>query len=276
MTICALGSCVGPHHVEERAASRNETETAFAARAVSGASGGEFAYVSNEAPRAWSEPGFEQRYTGVDFKSVIVTDRAIASSGEWESVRHESVASFTFMHLAAGTLDRYALLGVSADDEIIVETWTLEAGEETNSISGALLRPKAFKKKRVFQGASRHEPRGIELDPEGRFVLFILRSEQNVTSVYQLDLSHISAGPVELASSSITPELSDVCYVQKFDHVDLGRVYVLGTNFVQHRRVLFIDADNNGIFDGSPLVGDDSFFRSQGLDAYEDWINLDR
>jgi len=90
----------------------------------------------------------------------------------------------------------------------------------------------------------------------------------------QIDAQDPTTPPLLLYDSSTIPELNDVQYAQKADHALLGRVFKFGTAFASHRRIMLVDANNDGSFDGPPLVGDDEYFASQGLDRYEDWFSL--
>jgi hypothetical protein len=240
-------------------------------------------YIAGDEPLAWKQPGFIQRYTAVNFNSVIVTDFAQLASGEWESLSHQSSASFVLMTLASGSLDDFVLLGFTRDDYIVVERWTLVEGSGSVVTFGGggtgpseLLRPKVFQKERLFKGAAGQRPVDVEMDPDGRYVVFGTTTSDDFVTIFQLDCTDPNAVPLVLADSSTIPELSDARDIQKFEHVILGRVFVVSTIFSDWQRIVFVDANNDGIFDGSPLVGDDAFFEAQGLDQYEYWINLNR
>ncbi len=112
-----------------------------------------------------------RRYTAVHFNSVRATDFVLDASGAWRSVAHQSSASLSVLHVAAG------------------------------GVASPRLIPKGF----------------LEI-----------------------------------------------------------RSFVFGTAFESHKRIMLVDTDNVGVFDGPPLVGDDAFFESQGLDRFEDWISLYR
>jgi hypothetical protein len=61
---------------------------------------------------------------------------------------------------------------------------------------------------------------------------------------------------------------------QKADYITLGRVFKFGTDFDNHHQIMLIDANNNGVFEVVPLVGDDDFFSAEGLDHFEDSTSL--
>ena len=67
-------------------------------------------------PLGWRAPGFRQRYTAINFNSVVVTDFAEGTGGAWFSVAHQSSATFYVMRVACGGLDRYAVLGLTRDE----------------------------------------------------------------------------------------------------------------------------------------------------------------
>jgi hypothetical protein len=235
-------------------------------------------HFSDELPLAWRGDGIEQRWTATDFRTLVVTD--LTPGG---TITHERTAAFTFLHVEPARLDAYDLLGVTADEDLVVVRWTLvpreagdDAGDEGAAPASRRPPPKDFEERRLFQGLRGHRPLGIQGDPQGRFVLFAARDEASVVTVYRIDATTDGNEPVPLTTSLAIPELSDLRTAQKFDHAQLGRVYVLGTSFEDRHRVVFVDADDDGVFERPPLVGDDAFFEQQGLDRYEDWRSLIR
>jgi len=230
----------------------------------------------------WREAGFEQHFTAVNFNSVRVTDSVQDPSGAWQSVTHQSSASFSVLHVASGGLDRYAVFGLMRNKEPVVELWDLVPDEGTVVVQGAVggatspqLVPKKFQKTRIFKGAPDQGAVAFEYDPAGRYVVCAIRGPQGEVSLLQIDAQDPAASPVILYDSTAIPELNEVQYAQKADHVLLGRVFKFGTAFASHRRIMLVDTDNDGVFDGAPLVGDDDFFETLGLDVFEDWTSLD-
>ena len=59
--------------------------------------------------------------------------------------------------------------------------------------------------------------------------------------------------------------------MELMDHVQLGRVCYLESQIDGNLRILLVDDDNDGTFEGAPLVGSFSYFTQLGLDTYEDW-----
>jgi len=235
-------------------------------------------HFSDELPLAWRGEGIEQRWTARDFRTLIVTDQTPGGTAT-----HQRTASFTFLHVEPARLDAYDLLGVTAEEDLVVVRWTLvprdageDAGDQRAAPASRRPPPKVFEERRLFQGLRGHRPLGIQGDPQGRFVLFAARDEADVVTVYRVDATTDGNEPVALTSSLAIPELADLRTTQKFDHAQLGRVYVLGTSFEDRHRILFVDSDDDGVFERPPLVGDDAFFEEQGLDRYEDWRSLNR
>jgi hypothetical protein len=240
-------------------------------------------HFSDELPLAWRSEGFEQRWTATGFRTLRVTDRVRGITGAWQSITHERGASFTFLHVEPARLDAYDLLGVTPERDLVVVRWTLVPREGGGSAEDAPQAPasrrpppKDFEERRLFQGLRGHAPLAVQGDPRGRFVLFAARDEAGLVTVYRLDATTDGNEPVALTSSLATPELADLRYTQKFDHALLGRVYVLGTSFEDHHRIVLVDSDDDGVFERPPLVGDDAFFEEQGLGRYEDWRSLTR
>lgn len=237
---------------------------------------------SEEAPIGWRRPGFVQTYTGVNFNAVEVTDSVQLQSSEWKTIRHEGDASFMFQHLACGALDEFALLGIDDEKDIVIERWSLVGsnGAALERSGGRAefteaLTAKQFIKQRTFKGARGSQPRGIEMDPSGRFVVYALRDEQEVTTIFQLDCLTPGATPVALVSSYSIPALGEIKYADKFDHATLGRVFVFSTSILDHFRIILADSDNDGVFDGAPIFGDDETLEALGLATYENWMSLD-
>lgn len=239
------------------------------------------AYMENDEPIAWRASDREQRFTAVNFNSVRVTDSVRNSNGDWQSVAHQGSTNFSLMQITHGGLDRYALSGLTRDGRLVVELWSLVSAQGTVVVQGASgtstspqLVAKTFQKTRIIEGAQGHKPVAIEYDPAGRYVVCAIRDPQGQVSLNRLD-PRIPASPLTLLHDSTTiPELNGVQYAQKFDHAQLGRILVFGTAFEAHKRIVLVDADNDGVFDGAPIVGDDAFFEAQGLNRFEDYDSL--
>jgi hypothetical protein len=227
---------------------------------------------------AWRELGFKQHYTAENFNSVLVTDSVQDATGAWQSVTHQSSANFSVLHVASGGLDGYAVFGLTRDKKPVVELWNLVSAAGTVVVQGGGTPPqlvaKAFQKTGIHEGAPDHKAVAFEYDPAGRYVVCAIRDPQGEVSLTQFDAQSPTTPPVVLYDSTAIPELNEVQYAQKADHALLGRILVFGTAFASHKRIMLVDSDNDGVFDGAPLVGDDDFFASQGLDRYEDWISL--
>lgn len=119
----------------------------------------------------------------------------------------------------------------------------------------------------VFESNSLGEIRSVEVDPEGRFVLFTTMAG---ASLYQLDLQQSGATPVLLFDSSTKPELADANWLAIGDHKDFGRTVVcLPPNIPAAARlptppsvVLLKDADNDGVFEGSGSMSISDYLNS--------------
>lgn len=233
-------------------------------------------------PLGWRAPGFRQRYTAINFNSVVVTDFAEGTGGAWFSVAHQSSATFYVMRVACGGLDRYAVLGLTRDERPVVELWRLVPSDESAVVvSGngagvpASLVPKVFEKRRIYTGSPGSGALALEYDPADRFVLAAIEDAQGVARILQLDTDNSPATPVVLADSISMPVLARMSFAQKGDHAVLGRVFEFTTDLSDYVRLLFVDANNDGVFDGAPLVGDAAYWSSSGFDRYEDWTALD-
>lgn len=287
VTVCLLGVSCGSNAPLDTTDPRTITEDEAIQIALESNSPpldqGEAGYITEGELTAWREPGRKQTYTAENFNSVLVTDSVQDASGAWQSVTHQSSANFSVLHVASGGLDRYAVFGLTRDKSPVVELWNLAPAEASIVVQGSLdgysytqldLVAKDFQKTRIFKGGPDSGAVAFEVDPAGRYVVCAIRDPQGEVSLLQIDAQTSAVPPTVLYDSTTIPKLSEVQYAQKADHALLGRVFVFGTAFDARKRIMLVDGDNDGVFDGAPLVGDDSFFSSQGLDRFEDWISL--
>lgn len=226
---------------------------------------------------AWQQPGFVQRYGGVNFNSLRVIDEVERASGEWESLVHQGSATFFVWRTKAAGLDEYALIGSARDGDVVIELWTL-VGEDGNvvhhgelgaTIPSSELEPKRFSKRRIVEGFTGYSAVDVDVDPDLRFVVFLVTAPDGAVEFYQLDLEDPAGAPLMLAESGSIPELGSALRVQRFDHVTLGRVYRVETSRDLDKVILFVDLDNNGQFDGGPLV--ESYYDR----PYSEWSTVD-
>ncbi len=114
--------------------------------------------------------------------------------------------------------------------------------------------------------------RSIDVDPEGRFVLFSRYPEGDV---YSLDLSQSASTPTMLFSSAQIPELRALGELSIEQHEALGRVCIVepGDPYRACQLtspppvVLLIDGNNDGMFEATQVMPLDDYLTSRELDA---------
>lgn len=112
--------------------------------------------------------------------------------------------------------------------------------------------------------------RAIEVDPEGRFLLFNRYPEGDV---YSIDLSQSTPTPAILFSAAQHPELAQAGNLQIAQHTTLGRVCIaapaqLGPAMLLSPRpevLFFVDSNNDAVFESSQSVPLDVYQSSRLL-----------
>jgi hypothetical protein len=242
----------------------------------------DLALIEDDDPLAWRSNGFRQYFTAKNFNALVVTDVALLDDGSKDSIVHQKSAGFSLMRVAPFRLDDYALFGIARDGDLVVARWQLIAQANSVVVSGTgsgvtngQLSPKGFHRKRLHKGLAGHLPMGIEAEPEGRYVILVDQAPDGEVFVRHLSLADGSL-PTTVATSQTVPELSTMQYMNKYDHAQLGRIYVLDSSIEVGQRVMFVDSDFDGVLDGSPIAGDHQFFEVNGLANFEDFTELDR
>ena len=176
--------------------------------------------------------------------------------------------------------DRLALAGYTPDGELVIERWIVErpgaqvpdVGESPPIGASCAAPPLGFRIVELYRG--RPEPRLIDFDYdfEGRFVLALMRDDE-ASYLYRFE-ARPGAEPRVLMDSRDLPELAAATSLGALRHAELGRVWILDDGFPYQTRILLVDANNDGEFDGDPLIGDEAFFEAAGLARWTDWDAL--
>ncbi len=223
--------------------------------------------------QTWQEPGFKQ-YADIAPDSVGIVDQVIDSLTGQSSWRvYRTSPAFTVHDVGFGSKDNYAVGGVAPNGDIVIETWRLETS--TPILSGGAGAPqKSVVRREVFRGDLGQEA-GIPYlgyDIDLRFVIALVRtSSDGATRAYRFE-NQVGAVPVSLIDPHLYPEIDGMRYVRRAQHAVLGRTWYFddwpgfGTT-----RILFVDADNDGMFDGPPMIGDQDYFLSLGIMGDPNW-----
>lgn len=237
-----------------------------------------------EGVLAWRTPTFEQSYGASNFSFVTFTDRQLNSgTGEWSERTVAGSTAFDIVRIASARRDLFCVAGLTQSGSLVLERWELipvmvtvslpEGGTATTAaLDGNGMVIKRLAKTELYRGPLATEIHGLDYDDDDRFIL-CLTSHSGLYALYRFESSSFST-PVALLDSGTLPELAQMSFLSKHDHTLLGRVWRLDDNLIFSVRILFIDSDNDGAFDGSPVVGDRAFYATTGLDEYEQWDSL--
>lgn len=217
---------------------------------------------------AWREPNSSQRFTGKNFAALEVTDYTRdPQTGAWDSRTHFKSATYSIMRVSSARKDLYAIAGLARDGDFVLESWQLIAGIVPPG-GNPQLPPKAFSIERIYKGRLGTGVIAMDYDPEGRFMLTLLRDGED-SVLYKFN-SQAGSPAVELYHSSNFPEWATMGRVWRFDHTHLGRVWQFSEWKFGGDQIWLVDSDNNGSFDGSPIVGTYEFFEVSGLSDIDD------
>ncbi len=114
--------------------------------------------------------------------------------------------------------------------------------------------------------------RSIDVDPEGRFLLFSRYPEGDI---YSIDLSQSTPSPTLLFSSTQHPELAALGELTIAQHEALGRVCVAEPADCGRASylptpppvLLLIDSNNDGVFESTQVVPLEDYLETRELDA---------
>ncbi len=223
----------------------------------------------------WAQPDFIQGYNLYYYarKLEVVDQRPDPTTGVWQQATYVGFASFKVSDAATARDDRFALAGWAGanDDEFVIERWKLATARvQALPVGGTapLFPVKNFVRTEIYRGPLGTTLRGFEFDAELRYMLAVLEDASGLVSLYQFP-NQANATPVVVADSNTYPELASVRHIQKFDHPVVGRQVEAYWELPSTFSLMFIDTDNDGLFDGAPIIGEWSYLESIGLKGYE-------
>ncbi len=226
--------------------------------------------------RVWAQPDFIQGYHLYynARKLEVVDQRPDPVTGVWQQASYVGFASFKISHAATARDGRFALAGWAgaSDDEFVIERWNLGSPRPPRFMFGTgtsvPFPVKNLVRTEIYRGPLGVTLRGFEFDAEERYMLAVLEDGAGLVSLYQFP-NRANVTPVVVADSSTYPELASVRHIQKFDHPDGGRQLEAYWEPPSTFSLIFVDADNDGVFDGAPVMGEWSHLESIGLKGHE-------
>lgn len=172
--------------------------------------------------------------------------------------------------------DELFVFGTSAAGQAIIERWDIEAmdgaystarptastpigvpapqGLTTTFVAGGQYIPPPghrerleVKRESIYVGAALAHLHCLAVDPEGRFLLALLR---HPSTLVRLPLPVAGAAPTVICDANSFPALDDMNSLEPMDHAELGRVYVLITADGDYDSMMtLLDAQNDGEFE---------------------------
>ena len=229
----------------------------------------------------WSDVDHRQTLHMSDFEIVELVDEFLdPTSGEWLETSHYGGASFGLFHMSGAGPDVFACGGIAANGDIVLERWKLNRNgvpELEPALYGeplSLPPSVGFRKKEIYRGPLGTDIYSVDLDPQYRYMIALVGTNGSHV-LYQFDIQQVGP-PVVLLDSSTVPEIDQMFYAETMDHYQLGRTCVLREGLGGQNKIVLVDSNNDGVFDGAPLVGDRGYFASLGLDDHSDWDDFRR
>ncbi len=245
-------------------------------------------YLGSDGFTVWDDTEIRQSYGATNFREVSVLDEYLkAAPGDPASVAHSGASNFDFWCIESAGLDKYCVAGIGASGDFILERWELVPATVASrsepaarplvvTQSGEVL-SKDFQKTRIFEGPLGVSVISVGFDPEERFMLALLTDDQGLTTIYKFD-NVKGAVPIPVYDSITYPELATLGHFNRFDHkATLSRVWILSAlSLYGDLQMMMFDDDNDGEFDGEPLIGNDEYFESVGYPVvFPYWDSLD-
>jgi hypothetical protein len=144
------------------------------------------------------------------------------------------------------------------------------------------LTPKRLKRTPIIDPGD-SEVVDILLDKQNRYALALLKDTTGTNlQRYELDGASVS-GVSTIASEAAYEYLFLIDYMNQFKHSTLGTVIALqhvgpGIPTLENETLgsfeyamLFVDSENDGTFDSSPIEGERSFLEAAGLMEFDDY-----
>lgn len=176
-------------------------------------------------------------------------------------------------------LDRFAVTGMDGAGGIVVETWTLEDAPAL-SLKGAPLEAdergpavaRQFRKFRIYEGEPADSVGPLVFDSRARSLLFLTFQGQQAELVRLKNAP--GAMPERILDSDECPALLRLEAGNVFYQDGVGTCYEfvpgLQGQITDAPGLLFIDKEDDGAFDGPPLVATSAALAARGIGAFSD------
>lgn len=211
--------------------------------------------------RTWDAPDHRQ-FLMISYPPAtieVIDSKPDPVTGEWLAASYVGTAAYKLSGVAPSQEDAWAVAGWSerVADEFILERWELVVSPSQQPTGGGgpppLFPAKHFRRTEIYRGIVQGEFRGLEFDYEARFIYVLLGSE-TTASLLKFD-NVANASPQTLATEATQPDLVGMHHLQKYEHMSLGRILECSRLFPGYEAVVFVDTNNDGVFDGAPIIG---------------------
>ena len=210
----------------------------------------------------------------------VVDEYQRASRKTLVRTAHKAELAFRPWTVASAGMDRFAVAGKDAAGRFVIESWTLadapsvpleDAPVEAADRGVAVARQ--FRRMRIYDGMLGDSISSLVLDSRARSVM-VLTQEGEVRRFVRLENAP-GAQPQVILDSLGCPELSHVGEGgDVFFQEGVGTCYELSPGLQGlmdgAASVLFIDRDDDGTFDGPPLIGTTAELEKMGIGAFMD------
>lgn len=231
---------------------------------------------------SWTGFSERQSYTVLGGKHVVVTNHTLnGMTSTWSGPHvYRGTTSATFVDSASAGMNRFCFGGFADNGMLIIEGWVLGSppggggGGGSGSGGGPLQQAQPtliFDKTRIYTGtAGSSGLYAMDYDREGRFVLVLVDSGAG-KELIRFDAVQ-DATPQLIDDVSTLPDLAHVNRIYRVNHQVLGRTWILTSAIESYAHgIIYVDADNDGSFDGAPILGSYSDLEAAGLEGPSMW-----
>lgn len=227
------------------------------------------AYRVDTSP-SWKTNNFIQAYAVENWRYITVIESTLDANGEWQSQSYAFSSSFDIHATASRGKNKFYWAGVADNGDVTIQRWKMRViGMPGGGSARTMI------KTELYRGTAVPPPTAMGVDPEARFVLFLAGTGAD-TKLYSIQHSRGGAPTVVYSAGPGLP-LDLVDAINRYDHVSLGRIWVLmsmpelaGGYLVDHTAIVLNDTNNDGVFDVTYVDQVESLY-DQGILGLAGW-----